>query len=61
MFVAYICKTLISEATDLTEPISQLGKRKALRSELYINNLFEEKIFRQNIKTHHEVRRLNCK
>ena len=33
----------MSETIDLTELISQLGKRKGLRSELFINNLFEEK------------------
>ena len=40
----------MSETIDLIEPVSQLGKRRSLRSELFINNLFEEKTFHQSIK-----------
>jgi hypothetical protein len=49
--------------SEATEPISQLGKRKALRSKLFINNLFEEKNLppeHKSAKTHCEVRCLNC-
>lgn len=53
----------MSEITDLTEPASHLGKRKALRSELFAKNLFEEKNLppeHKDAKTHREVQCLNC-
>jgi hypothetical protein len=46
----------MSETTDL-------GKRKALRSELFTKDFFEEKDLlpeHKNAKTHREVRCLNC-
>ena len=52
----------MSETIDITEPTSQLGKRKALRSELFIKNLFEKKDLppeHKNVNTHHEVKCLN--
>jgi hypothetical protein len=52
---------------DLTEPTTpptqRLGKRKALRSELFTKDLFEEKNLPQDhekAKTHREVHCLNC-
>jgi hypothetical protein len=53
----------MSETIDLIEPVSQLGKRRSLRSELFINNLFEEKDLpseHKSAKTHREVKCLNC-
>jgi hypothetical protein len=52
----------MSEFIDLTEP-SSLGKRKSLRSELFVKGLFEEKnlpLEHKDAKTHREVRCLNC-
>jgi hypothetical protein len=51
-------------AEPTTPPTQRLGKRKALRSELFIRDLFEERNLPQghaNAKTHREVRCLNCK
>lgn len=52
---------------DLTEPttppIQRLGKRKALRSDLFTKDLFEERNLpadHKNAKTHREVQCLNC-
>ena len=52
---------------DLTEPttppIQRLGKRKALRSDLFTKDLFEERNLppdHKNAKTHCEVQCLNC-
>ncbi len=52
---------------DLTEPTTpptkRLGKRKALRSELFTKDLFEERNLSQDhekAKTHREVQCLNC-
>jgi hypothetical protein len=53
----------MSETIDITEPTTQLGKRKALRSELFIKNLFEEKELppeHKDANTHREVTCLNC-
>jgi hypothetical protein len=57
----------ITMSVDLTEPTTppaqRLGKRKALRSELFTRDLFEERNLPQghaNAKTHREVQCLNC-
>ena len=45
------------------ENTTSLGKRKALRSELFTERLFEEKDLsseHRSAKTHREVRCLNC-
>ncbi|CAB4490884.1 unnamed protein product [Rhizophagus irregularis] len=54
-------------SVDLTEPTTppaqRLGKRKALRSELFTKDLFEERSLPQDhekAKTHREVQCLNC-
>ena len=47
----------MSETIDLIEPVSQLGKRRSLRSELFINNLFEEK----DLPSEHKVRKHTVK
>ncbi len=52
----------MSEIIDLTEP-SHSGKQKSLRSELFVNNLFEEKDLppeHKDAKIYREVRCLNC-
>lgn len=51
----------LSEPT--TPPTQRLGKRKALRSELFTKGLFEEKSLppdHENAKTHRIVQCLNC-
>jgi hypothetical protein len=55
----------MSEIIDLTKSdnTTSLGKRKALQSELFFKELFEENILppeHKNSKTHREVRCLNC-
>jgi hypothetical protein len=50
----------MSETIDIAEPTTQ---RKALRSELFIKNLFEEKELppeNKDANMHREVRCLNC-
>ncbi|CAI2190143.1 11787_t:CDS:2, partial [Funneliformis geosporum] len=47
----------MSKTTNLIELVSQLGKRKSLHNEIFINNLFEEKNFLleyKNVKIHSE-------
>ncbi|PKK71257.1 hypothetical protein RhiirC2_778639 [Rhizophagus irregularis] len=53
----------LSETIDIDEPTTQLGKRKALRSELFVKNLFEEKELppeHKDAKSHREVTCLSC-
>jgi len=48
---------------DLTEATTPPKKRKAVRSELFTKDLFEERSLPQdhkNAKTHREVQCLNC-
>ena len=47
----------------MSETTTSLGKRKALRSELFTKDLFEEKDLppeHEKAKTHREVRCLSC-